>query len=192
MIDWNNTSGLPSHGYQCGYCGYSVGSDRGYIGVDRFDGTVGRIYICPHCTNPTFFHSYSTQVPDVRPGNDVEDVPDDVNDLYDEGRSCVAACAYTASVLASRKLLMNIAVSRGAKEGLRFVEYVEYLANNNYVPPDGKDWVAHIRGKGNEATHEIAMMQREDAVELITLSEMLLKFIYEFPARVKAKKSPGP
>ena len=87
---------------------------------------------------------------------------------------------------------MNIAVSRGAKEGLRFVEYVEYLANNNYVPPDGKDWVAHIRGKGNEATHEIAMMQREDAVELITLSEMLLKFIYEFPARVKAKKSPGP
>jgi hypothetical protein len=55
-----------------------------------------------------------------------------------------------------------------------------------YVPPDGKGWVDHIRKKGNEATHEIALMTAADAEELISFVEMLLKFVYEFPARVPA------
>jgi hypothetical protein len=36
-------------------------------------------------------------------------------------------------------------------------------------------------------THEIALMMKTDAEELIAFTEMLLKFIYEFPSRV-----PGP
>ena len=53
---------------------------------------------------------------------------------------------------------MNIAVVQGAEEGLKFIEYVEYLASNGFIPPNGKGWVDHIRQKGNEATHEIALM----------------------------------
>jgi Domain of unknown function (DUF4145) len=79
---------------------------------------------------------------------------------------------------------MNIAVAQGASEGLRFIEYVEYLANAGYVPPNGKPWVDHIRKKGNEATHEIALMQQADARELLGFLEMLLKFVYEFPGRI--------
>jgi hypothetical protein len=44
--------------------------------------------------------------------------------------------------------------------------------------------VDHIRKKGNEANHEIAIMSRTDAEELISFIEMLLKFMYEFPARI--------
>ena len=84
---------------------------------------------------------------------------------------------------------MNIAVSKGAKEGLKFIEYVEHLSDVGYVPPDGKDWVDHIRKKGNEATHEISIMDKEGAEELITFIEMLLKFIYEFPQIMKIKTS---
>jgi hypothetical protein len=40
------------------------------------------------------------------------------------------------------------------------------------------------RQKGNEATLEIHVMSRADAEELISFVEMLLKFIYEFPAKV--------
>jgi hypothetical protein len=54
------------------------------------------------------------------------------------------------------------------------------------VPPNGKGWVDHIRKKGNEATHEIVLMKKDDALELISFAEMLLKFIYEFPAQVPA------
>jgi len=118
------------------------------------------------------------------PGNDVNSVPEKVYELYNEARKCVAVFAYTASVLICRKLLMNLAVSQGADENLRFIEYVDYLADNGFVPPNGKGWVDHIRKKGNEATHEIVLMNQEDAHELISFSEMLLKFIFEFPAKI--------
>jgi len=59
-----------------------------------------------------------------------------------------------------------------------------YLADNNYVPPDGKGWVDHIRKKGNEANHEIVIMSKEEAFELLSFVEMLLKIVYEFPARI--------
>jgi len=69
------------------------------------------------------------------------------------------------------------------------MEYVNYLSEIGYVPPNGKHWVDHIRKKGNEATHEIALMDENDAKELITFTEMLLKFIYEFPTTVPLPES---
>jgi len=86
---------------------------------------------------------------------------------------------------------MNIAVSKGATEGQNFTYYVEFLSDKNYIPPDGKEWVDYIRKKGNEANHEITIMKEEDAKDLINFIEMLLKFIYEFPALVSKKIPPA-
>ena len=83
---------------------------------------------------------------------------------------------------------MNIAVQQGAAEGLKFIEYVTYLSEKGFVPPNGKHWVDHIRKKGNEATHEIAVMGEQDARDLISFVEMLLRFIYEFPSMVPTEK----
>ncbi len=79
---------------------------------------------------------------------------------------------------------MHVAVSKGAKKNQGFAYYAQYLADNHYVPPDAKGWVAHIKDKGNEANHEIKVMSSDDAEELLSFSEMLLKQIFEFPARV--------
>ncbi|MCA0423195.1 MAG: DUF4145 domain-containing protein, partial [Proteobacteria bacterium] len=76
-------------------------------------------------------------------------------------------------------------VSKGADAGKNFVEYVEYLASKGYVPPDAKDWVDHIRTKGNEANHEIVVMSQEEAKDLLSFVEMLLKLVFEFPAASK-------
>jgi hypothetical protein len=84
---------------------------------------------------------------------------------------------------------MHIAVSKGATPGESFVSYVEFLAQKNYIPPDARDWVDHIRTKSNEANHEITIMSKEDAEELLSFSEMLLKVIYQFPAIIKRKTS---
>ncbi|MCL5104510.1 MAG: DUF4145 domain-containing protein [Armatimonadetes bacterium] len=88
-------------------------------------------------------------------------------------------------------MLMNIAVQECAKEGQRFIEYVEYLGDKGFVPPNGRGWVDYIRIRGNEATHEIAVMSEQDAVALITFIEMLLRFIYEFPNMVPVAPSPS-
>lgn len=177
-MNWQSIASMSSQQYTCGFCGNVVASDKGY-----YVNSAIKIHICPHCKNPTYF-SGTAQVPGVAPGNEVAHLPQDIEQLYREARNCVAVTAYTASVLSCRKLLMNIAVSQGAVEGKSFQFYVEYLAEKGYVPPNGRGWVDHIRKKGNEANHEIVLMSKEDADDLILFTEMLLKFIYEFPMKV--------
>jgi hypothetical protein len=86
---------------------------------------------------------------------------------------------------------MHIAVQKGAKQGDSFVNYVEYLAAQGYIPPDGKIWVDYIRQKGNEANHEINLMNEQDAQALIAFVEMLLKLVYEFPKKVPSVGPPN-
>lgn len=178
-IYWEGTRDLDPQQYRCGYCRNLVASAKGYHAKNA----LYRIYISPHCNDPTYF-SGGYQIPGVAPGNEVMHLPKDVEALYREVRDCVAGSAHTASVLTCRKLLMNVAVSQGAEAGQSFVSYIDYLASKGYVPPRGRAWVDHIRKKGNEANHEIRLMCPEDAMELIVFTEMLLKFIYEFPAKV--------
>jgi hypothetical protein len=186
IMQWTNSGTISSHQFVCGHCGNRVASASGFHTQDNPNGQQARIYICPHCTNPTFIH-ISRQIPGVSPGNAVGHLPEDISGLYLEARNAISIGAHTASVLACRKLLMNIAVSQGAKAGESFISYVEFLAKAGYIPPNGRAWVDHIRDKGNEATHEIKLMSAVDADELISFSEMLLKFIYEFPNKVPAK-----
>jgi hypothetical protein len=183
-MPWIGVSQIPSRPYKCGHCGNVVASSQGYYHSQRGDHV---IFVCPHCDKPTYFDGQA-QMPGVPPGNDVKALPKDVEALYKEARNSVAVSAFTGSVLTCRKLLMNIAVAQGAVAGQSFLDYVEYLAANGYVPPKGGGWVDHIRKKGNEATHEIVLMSKGDAEDLISFAEMLLKFIYEFPSRVPPSK----
>jgi hypothetical protein len=155
------------------------------------DNNVEFIFICPGCELPTYYNLRSNQqVPGPPYGNDVEHVPDEVYKLYNEARACMTVSAFTPAVLACRKLLMHIAVSKGAAEGQSFFSYVEYLSNQGYVPPDGRGWVDYIRTRSNEANHEIVLMGRDDVERLIAFSEMLLKFVFEFPAQVASPGTP--
>jgi len=187
LIEWNKVTGtIGSRNYTCGYCGTPIASQKGW----NSDGNRGQIYICHLCTRPTFFDNTqgSKQFPGVVYGNSVSDIPEEtVLSLYDEARGCTGVGAYTAAILCCRKLLMHIAVSKDAETGKSFLHYVDFLADQHFVPPDAKEWVDHIRQKGNEANHEIVIMPKEEAEELLAFCEMLLKIIYEFPATVKKK-----
>ncbi len=187
-VVWGGTSQIWAHSFICGNCGKSVSENDGYTAVVRHLGTTtGRpawsILICHHCGMPSSFR-LDEQVPGPPFGNEVEHLPDDVKGMFKEARECCKVNSFTAAVLCCRKLLMHIAVSKGAESGKSFLDYVNYLADSGYVPPDGKGWVDHIRQKGNEANHEIVIMRQKDARDLITFSEMLLKMIYEFPAMI--------
>jgi len=182
-MPWQNVRDIVTKRYSCGYCGEKVSSSIGFSNKNSRD----YIFVCPDCDCPTFFNSQDIQYPGVAYGNKVEHVPENINDLYEESRNCMSLQAFTASVMASRKLLMNIAVDKGAKEGLKFIEYVDYLDKNHYAPPNSQDWVNYIRNKGNEANHEINIMSEKDAEELINFIELLLKFIFEFQGKIKTK-----
>jgi hypothetical protein len=186
---WNTLQNFQARSFKCGFCDNRVGSEKGYFYNDSDRRVNAFVFICPVCGNPSYFDISGSQVPGVLIGDPVENVPSTVETLYQEVRKSAGAEANTASVMAARKILMNIAVDKGAPAGKSFSEYVEFLADKGYVPPDGKGWVKHIKDKGNEANHEIKIMSKEDAEELITFIHMLLTLIYAFPARLP-KKTP--
>lgn len=188
IYSWRDAKTLESQKYTCGYCDNPLASEKGFTSNDSNRGTTtGYIYICHHCGKPTFLDLVrGTQTPGERFGNDVLGIDNKgVKDLYNEARDCFSKNAFTATVLSCRKLLMHIAVAKGDSEGKNFIDYVEYLSQKGYVPPDAKIWVDHIRTKGNEANHEIVIMSEEEAKDLISFVEMLLKLVYEFPASSK-------
>jgi hypothetical protein len=172
--------------YICGYCNAHAAPNDGFTVSTSAKGTIDGfiIVICPNCNKPTFIEN-DNQTPNIRMGNDVQGIPDEnVLKLYNEARDATSLNAYTASVMICRKLLMHIAVVQGANEGGNFVSYVNYLETNNFIPPNSRAWVDEIRKKGNEANHEIILMTKQDAEHLLSFVEMLLKFLYEFPARL--------
>lgn len=185
-LGWYSTANLGNRGWRCGYCGRDVG---GNVGYRRESGDGKRIYICPHCENPTAFIENDDgavgQYPGVAYGHEVEHLPVSVSAIYGEVRRCIQYTAYTSAVLAMRKLLMHIAVEQGAEEGKSFVSYVEFLDENHWIPPNGKEWVDAIRKGGNEANHEIVVATEDDAKQLLDFVEMLLKFVYEFPSKLR-------
>jgi hypothetical protein len=185
---WQNIQKQSGVRYVCGYCGTdttpSWGWDSDASGPHR-----GYILLCTNCNKPSFIDMVGATIKSATPaamlGLEVGGLPEDVQTLYDEARRSTSVGSYTSVVLTCRKILMHVAVEKGAKEGLGFIEYVEYLAANSYIPPDGRDWVDHIRSKANEANHEIVIMSLDEAQDLVSFTEMLLRLVYEFKHRLK-------
>jgi hypothetical protein len=190
-MGWNSIGGIAPQGYDCGYCGYHVSSAMGYSHSSAAGAKLGTVMIpiCPHCQKPSVIIE-GRQIPGVRPGAIVANLPKDIEAAYNEARDCISVSAYTSAAMLGRKLLMHIAVGQGADASLSFKAYVDYLASSGFVPPNGKAWVDHIRDKGNEANHELVFVSASDAGEILGFIEMLLKFIYEFPAKLGAKQIP--
>lgn len=181
---WHKPAYIKTVSYICGYCGDRVSSDRGYgLGQypDGSGGQIGGAYLCPNCNCITMITPDGKKYPGHIPGSPVKHLPPDIGALFDEARRCASQNCFTASAMVCRKILMNTAVERGAEANQNFIDYVNYLSEQGYIPPNGKHWVDHIRKKGNEATHEILLMKDKDATELIFFVEMLLRFVHEFP-----------
>jgi hypothetical protein len=180
-IQWQNATILRSREYTCGYCSRTVGPDKGFLGAYEGGNIQVQIFVCSSCGKPSFFDHNGAQFPGQKFGNTVAHLPKEIQQLYEEARAAMASQAYTPAVLACRKILMSVAVANGAAPGDTFANYVKYLADTGYIPPNGKHWVDHIRTKSNEANHEIVLMTKDEAEKLIVLTTMMLTFIYELP-----------
>ncbi|CAN5443935.1 hypothetical protein BH09PSE6_BH09PSE6_07310 [soil metagenome] len=86
---------------------------------------------------------------------------------------------------------MHVAVGLGAPPKGNFVDFIQHIADQHYLPPNAQPWVDLIRKKGNEANHEIKLMSVVDATELLLFAEMLLRIVYEFPSKVPPPPAPA-
>lgn len=179
--NWQRLEALRTFRFVCGHCGESVSSDRGYFALRP--GTqvqTAKAYLCHDCGRLSLFDEEIKQVPAPMLGRSISKLPDDINTLYSEMRKASADGAYSLVVMGGRKLLMHIAVSLGAQENLKFVQYVKYLEDNNYTPPRSKTWVQEIKDMGNESNHELVLGSKEDAEKILKFLDLLMTFNYEF------------
>jgi hypothetical protein len=104
-----------------------------------------------------------------------------VDSIYEEARASIAANAFTGAVMLCRKILMHVAVEKEADKNKTFQQYVKWLIDERYAPRGAEEWLDYIRDRGNEANHEIVVMNKEDAIGVLGFTEALLRGVYELP-----------
>lgn len=190
--NWQRLEALQTFRFKCGYCSNKVSSDRGYFAIRNGSNSIqeARAYLCHDCGRLNLFDKKTGQVPTPMVGRAIEKLPDDISSLYNEMRKASSQGAYSLVVMGGRKLLMHIAVSLGADEGKKFVEYVKYLETNHYTPPKSKAWVKEIKDMGNETNHELVISSKEDADKIIKFLDLLMTFNYEFADPEDSEEEP--
>ena len=165
--------------YKCGHCGSEIVSTKG--GQSKHSSNL-KIYSCIDCDKPTFFDGKGTQVPGVLPGTKVQGLPDNVEFLYDEVRHCFMISAWTATTMLARKLLMQVAVDKGAPKDKSFLEYIDWIQDSDWNTLGLRKGLDRIRKKGNKANHEVSIIPQEEAAEIFAVLEVFLRLVYEYPA----------
>lgn len=120
--------------------------------------------------------------PGALPGQAVSNLPVDVATAWTEARSAFGAGAFTAAEIMCRKILMHLAVDVAASEpGRHFTDYVDALEGTGYITTGLKPVVDSIRERGNVANHDLPASTSEDARTTLTITEHLLRSVYELP-----------
>ena len=179
--DINN---FPSYTYQhkCGHCGLDVAG----IVVASYSKKHIQWIGCPACLKGSVVNdSVITPIPLL--GDSIQGLEDPIKSAYEEARKSLSSKSNTACVLMCRKILMNVAVDKGAPQGKQFVYYVDYLVEKGHITPTMHVWVDKIREIGNEATHEIPSPDNETTNTALEFMALLLKNVYETAHRLKPK-----
>jgi hypothetical protein len=180
--------------YTCPWCSKRVSG--AIIAVAESD-TAGstRWTRCPSCREGALViwgNHRAGIYPSLPFGPEILGLPRDVERSYSEARRCIGAGAHTAAEVMCRKILMHIAVDKGAKEGLKFAAYVTYLENLGYVTPPMKRWVQLIKDHGNVAAHELPATNRRRAESTVMFTAELLRLVYEMEHMAQRYAKPSP
>jgi hypothetical protein len=121
-------------------------------------------------------------LPTAKDFRSATDWPTDLASLYDEAAKAYAAGANTAAVMVCRKLLMACACDKGETDGKPFGAYVDHITTKVLGYPDAKTPIDAIRTIGNEANHEVKLVNQTDATRAMKIVTYMLNTIYSLPA----------
>ena len=146
---------------------------------------------CASCHEPSVLDSSGRVHPGVAFGQPLQGLPEDVHEAYEEARRCLSINADVAAEGMCRKILMHIAVEKGAEDGGSFEGYIDFLVGQGYVTPPMKPWVDLIRKHGNRAHHRLQPRDRKRAEMTLIFTAHLLRNVYEM-GHLAEKYLPAP
>ena len=175
--------------YDCGFCGRSVVAN---VGLETTFFTPNSIRIevdvrlCPRCRGATTFvydgvKGSQLPAPLLGKGFDASEKEEDIQlviALYNDARNALSQDAGSCAVLMFRKLLMHVAVEQGAKEGERFVTYVQFLKDKGVVGRPQHKILNRIKDAGNEENHQIKRSEKDEANDLLDVVTHLIEGVY--------------
>lgn len=168
--------------YKCGHCGVKVSG-----AVVALHENI-RWLLCPDCGNGSVRDQKGNIHPGVAFGPHIAGLPNDTAEVYEEARRSMSVSAFTGSELICRKILMYVAVEKGAKEGESFAFYLEHLEKEGYITPPMKTWVDLVRKHGNIAAHILEKSDQNRAESTLMFTAELLRIIYEMEHLAKQYK----
>lgn len=184
----NEGAWLP--GFICGWCGerqtapvVAALTDGNYI-------PLGWWIRCLSCGEPSARATNGTTAPAGLIGEDVDGLPPETSTAYLEARRCASVGAFTACELMCRKLLMHVAVDKGAKEGKPFASYLNHLKTVGYITPPMEEWTKKIKDNGNQSTHALPPVDASRAQDTLAFTTQLLRLVYEMEFRRVGIKKP--
>jgi hypothetical protein len=181
-IKWNSTLGIANGtSYDCGYCKTKISAHYILVGIDGYAQS-HYIYLCTSCSKPTYYSpADKNQIPAPGIQTMVRNIADPlVKALFEEAANCFKFNAFSSISMLCRKILMHVAVEKGAKENDTFKYYVDFLASNGWVPPNGREWLDKIKKMGNDVNHQIIVSNPDDTLDIFKFTELLLMFTNEY------------
>lgn len=176
---------VANHVVDCWSCGVQTTLLTALHGI-RTDGTTIMFGICacpkqePMLVTRNLAGT-SLQAPPGQPMKPGDRWPAEMARLFTESAAAFGAGAFTASAMASRKILMACACREGAKEGGTFKGYVEYITTSVLPFPRAAAAISKIKDIGNDANHDLEFVTHDDAKTALGIVTYLLNTIYSFP-----------
>lgn len=119
-----------------------------------------------------------------------DDIPKEISNIYAEAILTFYANAPRATAVMLRRTIEAITVNFGETKGT-LAQRLQVLADKNILQPSLAEWAKEVRLIGNQGAHydpanDVSM---EDAKQLLTFVQELLKYLFELPAELKRRRN---
>jgi hypothetical protein len=117
------------------------------------------------------------------------DVPPQISSAFAEAATALAANCPRASTVMARRTLEAVTVDKGQTSGT-LDERLAALASQGVLLPTLAEWSKEVRLVGNAGAHfdPIQSVSVDDARELATFVQELLRYLYELPAELRRRR----
>lgn len=193
---WGKLYGRSTFDFTCGHCGKHTSGPviAETVDLDTHVHFV-RYLCCTSCKKGSIWLN-SELGPDetaiVIPGNKIgislQGLPKNINDIFEEARSCFSVNSYLAVEMLCRKILYCVAVDKGSDKKISFSESLDYLGSQGYITPPMKSWVELIRKNGNSSNHDLDNPSQNRAKSTFDFTMQLLRIVYEMDFIAKNNK----
>jgi len=146
---------------------------------------------CPVCNNCVLVHIIDNNIqiyPNPLPTPTDKRVPEEIRKDLDEAKICFSVNAFRACTVMCRRALQNACKMKDATKE-RLVDQIDELAEKGIITKDLKELAHTIRWIGNDAAHPNEKeVKKEEAEEILNLTEQFLHILFVAPAKVRKIK----